>query len=135
MLASDLIAYLMDAGFTVYPDPNYIPAELPETKLPCLFIFGTGGYAPHEYVPTEKPTFQVIVKGKSHKALPANMAATEVLSKQLIKQLHRRSNYTAGSVHVFASTAIQSSPIPLGLDDKDRPMYSTNFMFYTKEEQ
>lgn len=135
MLASDLIAYLTDAGFTVYPDPNYIPAELPETKLPCLFIFGTGGYAPHEYVPTEKPTFQVIVKGKSYKALPANMAATEVLAKRLIKHLHRRSNYTVGSVHVFSSTAIQSSPIPLGLDDKDRPMYSTNFMFYTKEEQ
>lgn len=135
MLASNLIAHLTDAGFTVYPDPNFIPVELPETKFPCLFVFGTGGYAPHEYIPTARPTFQVIVKGKSYKALPANMAATEALAQRLIKHLHRRSNYTAGSAHVFSSTAIQSSPIPLGLDDKDRPTFSTNFMIYTKEEQ
>ncbi|KOP64362.1 hypothetical protein AMS62_03130 [Bacillus sp. FJAT-18019] len=134
MLASDLIAYLTDAGFTVYPDPNFIPAEIPETKLPCLFVFGTGGYSPHEYVPTERPTFQIIVKGKSYKVLPGNMASTESLAKQLIKHLHRQANYTAGSAHIFSSTATQSNPIPLGLDDKDRPMYSTNFMFYTKEE-
>lgn len=133
MLTSDLISYLADAGFSVYPDPNFIPAELPETKLPCLFVFGTGGYAPHEYVPTERPTFQVIVKGKSYKTSPANMAGAESLAKQLISHLHRRNNYNVGNSHVFSSTAIQSSPIPLGVDDKDRPMYSSNFMFYTKE--
>ncbi|MGG1879368.1 minor capsid protein [Paenibacillus cisolokensis] len=135
MVADDLIAYLEDSGYTVYPDPNFIPADLPERKLPCLFVFGTGGYAPHKYVPTERPTYQVIVKGKSYKALPANMAAAEALAKQLIKDLHRRSNYTAGGTHVLSSMAIQSTPIPLGLDDQDRPMYSTNFLFYTKEAQ
>ncbi|MEK4117693.1 minor capsid protein [Paenibacillus sp. FSL W8-0919] len=135
MLANDLITYLTDAGFSVFPDPNFIPAELPESKLPCLFIFGTGGYAPHEYVPTERLTFQIIVKGKSYKALPENMAAAESLAKQLIRLLHRRSNYMAGNTHVYSSTAAQSSPIPLGLDDQDRPMYSTNFVFYVKEEQ
>ncbi|MGG3278794.1 minor capsid protein [Paenibacillus solani] len=134
MFASDLIAYLTAAGLTVYPDPNFIPADLLEVKLPCLFVFDTGGYAPHAYVPTEKPTFQVIVKGKSYKALPANMAATEALAKRIVKHLHRRCNYIAGSTHVFSSTAMQQ-PIYLGLDDKDRPMYSVNFMFYTKEEQ
>lgn len=132
MLVSDLIAYLTDAGFTVYPDPNFIPAELPETKLPCLFVFGTGGYAPHEYVPTERPTYQVIIKGKSYKTLPANMAATEALAKQLEKSIHRKTNYLIGDTHVFSSKAVQQ-PIYLGLDDKERPMYSVNFMFYTKE--
>lgn len=133
MLANDLITYLTGSGFTVYPDPNFIPADLPEVKLPCLFVFGTGGYAPHDYVPTERPTFQVIVKGKSYKALPANMAAAEELAKQLVELLHRKANYLIGQTHVFSSKAMQQ-PIPLGLDDKDRPMYSLNFMFYTKEE-
>ncbi|WP_339816782.1 minor capsid protein [Paenibacillus sp. FSL R7-0216] len=135
MFANDLITYLTGAGFTVYPDPNFLPAEIPENKLPCLFVFGTGGYAPHEYVPTERPTFQVIIKGKSYKTLPANMAATEELGKQLIKHLHRRANYQAGSAGVISSTAAQPSPIPLGLDEGDRPMFSTNFMFYTKEDE
>ncbi|MGV2806131.1 hypothetical protein GNF85_21460, partial [Clostridium perfringens] len=110
------------------------PAELPESKLPCLFVFGTGGYAPHAYVPPERPTFQVIIKGKSYKAMPGNMAGAEALAKRLIKHLHRRTNYNTGTVYVLSSTANQSSPIPLGLDDKDRPMYSTNFVFYVKEE-
>jgi hypothetical protein len=134
MLASELIAYLTGAGFTVYPDPNFLPADLPEAKLPCLFVIGTGGYDPHAYLPTERPTFQIIVKGKSYKTLPANMAATEAVAKQLIGHLHRRPNYQVGSASVFSSLALQSSPIFLGLDDKDRPMFSTNFVFYTREE-
>ncbi|CAM3706227.1 minor capsid protein [Cohnella lubricantis] len=133
MLASELIEYLTAAGYTVYPDPNFIPADLPETKLPCLFVFGTGSFEPHAYVPTERPTFQVIVKGKSYKTLPANMAATEALAKGLIKHLHRRANYEVGETRVFSSLAQQSSPIPLGQDDADHPMFSTNFLFYTKE--
>jgi len=132
MLASDLIAYLTAAGFTVYPDPNFIPADLPENKYPCLFVFGTGGSAPHEYVPTERPTFQVIVKGKSYKANPANMASTEELAKNLIQHLHRRANFKVGEANVFSCLALQSNPIYLGLDSGDRPMYSTNFVFFTR---
>ncbi|MFF2016222.1 minor capsid protein [Paenibacillus sp. NPDC058177] len=133
MVANDLIAYLTASGYTVYPDANFLPADLPETKLPCLFVFGTGGYAPHDYVPTERPTFQVIVKGKSYKAAPNNMAAAELIAQGLKKLLHRKPNYTAGAVHVFSSTAAQP-PIYLGLDDKNRPTYSINFIFYTRED-
>lgn len=133
MLADDLIKFLTGVGLNVYPDPNFIPADLPETKLPCLFVFGSGGFAPHDYVPTERPTFQVFVKGKSYKTLPANMEATEKFAKSLVKLLHKKPNYMIGQTHVFSSKAMQP-PIPLGLDDKDRPMYSINFMFYVKEE-
>ncbi|KUP22411.1 hypothetical protein AWJ19_27735 [Paenibacillus sp. DMB5] len=132
MLATELIAYLTAAGYTVYPDANFISADLPEAKLPCLFVMDSGGGPPHNYVPTERPTYQIIVKGKSYKTLPANMAATEALAKQLKKLLHRKPNYLVGSTHVFASTATME-PIYLGLDTKDHPMYSTNFEFYTKE--
>lgn len=133
MLAIELIAYLAAAGYTVYPDANYIPAELPETKLPCLFVMDSGGRPPHDYIPTERPSYQIIVKGKSYKTLPTNMAATEALAKQLGKLFHRKSNYMIGNTYVFASTETMQ-PIPLGLDSKDHPMYSTNFEFYSKEE-
>lgn len=132
MLAIELIAYLTAAGYTVYPDANYIPADLPETKLPCLFVMDSGGHPPDKYVPTQRPTYQIIVKGKSYKALPSNMAATEALAKELGKLLHRKSNYMIGNTYVFSSTETMA-PIYLGLDARDQPMYSTNFEFYSKE--
>ncbi|NUU62698.1 minor capsid protein [Paenibacillus agri] len=134
MVANDLITFLTAAGYTIYPDEGFIPADLPENKLPCLFVLGTGGYAPHDYIPRGTPTYQVIVKGKSYKAKPANKAATEAEAKRLIDFLHRRTNYTAGSSYVWSSKAVQSNPISLGLDDKDRPMYSTNFIFSVRED-
>lgn len=133
MQSNDLIQYLSAEGYTVYPDANFIPAELPENKLPCLFVWDTGGFAPHSYVPTERPTWQIIVKGKSYKSNPMNMSATEAIAKQLKGLFHRKVNYTVGSTHVFSSLAMQQ-PIYLGLDDADRPMYSINFLFYVREE-
>jgi hypothetical protein len=133
VLANDLITYLGAAGFTVFPDADFIPAEIAENKLPCLFVMSTGGFAPHSYVPTNRSTFQVIVKGKSYKTLPTNMAAAEAYAKELINHLHRRPNYIAGGAKVFSSLAMQSNPVTLGLDDQNRPMYSTNFTFYTRE--
>lgn len=133
MLGADLIAYLTGSGFSVSPIANFIPADTPDNKLPAIFVMGSGGFAPHEYVPTERPTFQMIVKGKSFKTNAANLAATEAEAKRLIKFLHRRSNYFVGGSLVFSSTAMQSNPIFLGVDEQNRPMYSTNFMFYLRE--
>jgi len=110
MLATDLIAYLTSAGFTVYPDPNFIPASLPENKYPCLFVFGTGGFAPHPYVPTERVTFQIIIKGKPYKSDPYNMANAEALAKSLIRHLHRKANFTVGSVQVFFVSGFAVQP-------------------------
>lgn len=133
MLSEELIGYLTLSGFSVYPDANFIPPDMPEAKYPCLFVMGSGGFAPHSYVPTERPTYQIIVKGKSYKTLPANMATTEAYAKELITHLHRRSNYLIGSAYVFSSLAMQPNPIPLGLDIHDRPMFSTNFVFHARE--
>lgn len=133
MQSNDLIQYLTTEGFTVYPDANFIPAELPESKHPCLFVMDSGGFAPHMYVPTERPTWQIIVKGKSYKTNPLNMAATETIANQLKDLLHRKVNYMIGSTRVFSSLAMQQ-PIYLGLDDADRPMYSINIVFYVREE-
>lgn len=133
MQSKELIEYLTLSGFTVYPDANFIPPDMPEDKYPCMFVHGSGGFAPHRYVPTERPTFQIIVKGKSYKTTPANMATTEAYAKEVILHLHRRVNYLVGGTHVFSSLAMQSNPIPLGLDNLDRPMFSTNFVFHVRE--
>ena len=134
MLSEDLISFLALSGFNVFPDEGFIPPDVPDAKLPCLFVFGTGGYAPHDYIPQDKPTYQVIIMGKSYKANPANKAAAEAEAKRLINFLHRKHNYDAGNAYIWSSKAAQSNPIPLGLDEKDRPMYSTNFIFSVRGE-
>lgn len=132
MLSEDLISFLTLSGFNVFPEEGFIPADISESKLPCVFVYGTGGYAPHDYIPLDRPTYQIIVKGKSYKDNPTNKAATEKEAKRLISLLHRKHNYNAGNTYVWSSKATQTNPIALGLDEKDRPMYSTNFVFQVK---
>jgi hypothetical protein len=132
LLSKDLISFLTLSGFNTYPDEGFIPATLPEAQYPCLFVFASGGYAPHDYLPRDNPTYQVIIKGESYKANPANKTAAEALAKQLIDLLHKKHNLMVGDAYVWSIKAAQSNPIPLGLDEQDRPMYSTNFIFQTK---
>jgi hypothetical protein len=132
---SNLIEYMKNAGFSVFPDPNFIPNTVADHLLPACFVYGNGGYAPHEYVPTERPTFQVVVKGKSYKTNPTSMLEAEVAAKSIIKHFHRKANYSIGNHRIFSSQAMQSNPIPLGRDEQDRPMYSVNLLFYTMEDE
>jgi hypothetical protein len=133
MRAKELIDYLTAGGFNVFPDPNFIPADIPESQLPALFVFGTGGFESHKYLPLERPTFQVIIKGKSYKSNPLNMDLAEQEAKRLIDHLDKETNYLIGTSHVYESIAMQSNPIPLGLDPHDLPMFSTNFRFRVRE--
>ncbi|MEC1714761.1 minor capsid protein [Schinkia azotoformans] len=133
MESKDLIQYLTDSGFNVFPDANFIPADITESQLPALFVFGTGGFASHDYLPFKNPTFQVIVKGKDYQGDYSQMSATESLANNLIQLLNNKSNYLIGNTEVIFSKAMQSNPIPLGLDDKSRPTFSTNFQFRIKE--
>lgn len=129
MKTKDLIDYLTSQGFNVFPQPNFIPGDIKESQLPALFVFGTGGFSSHDYLPVERPTFQVIVKGQNFKQDPNSMTLTEQEAKRLINHLDKKTNYAIGSTHVYLSRSNQSHPIPLGVDDKDRPTFSINFTF------
>lgn len=131
MRSDDLIDFLTSEGFSASPDPNFIPDEVKESRLPALFVFGTGGGEAHRYLPIDQPTFQVVVKGKSYKADPRNMAATEEVARSLIRLLDKRTNIQIGDTYAYSVTAMQSNPLYLGLDTHDRPMFSTNFRFRT----
>jgi hypothetical protein len=129
MRAKELIDYLTTQGYNVFPDPNFIPAELPESQLPALFVFGTGGYQPHADLFWERPTFQVIVVGKNYKQDFSQMDMTEQLAKQLIDHFEKKEGFIIGDSHIKESRALQSNPIPLGLDKQNRPQFSINLLF------
>lgn len=131
MKTTELIDYLTSQGFRTYPTPNFLPGNVDESQLPALFVFSTGGYGSDDSLPIQTPTFQIIVKGKSFKLDPINMQAAEDLARDLILHLDKRIDFTVGSSRVLACRAVQSNPIPIGLDDDGRPTFSTNFVFRT----
>jgi hypothetical protein len=120
------IEFLINKGVMVFPDPNYMP-DVEESQLPALFVFGSGGSEPDDELPMEFPSFQIIVKGKSQLADSTQMDKTEQLAKSLMNHLKKVNHQFIGSNLVYYIRPIQSSPIPIGLDMKDRPVYSTNF--------
>lgn len=126
MRAQEFINFLIDEGFNVFPDPNFIP-DVEESQLPALFVFGSGGGEPDDELPMEFPTFQVIVKGRSYKADSSQMDKTEKLAKQLINKMHQVNRRFIGSNLVYYIRSVQSNPIPIGLDTLERPVFSTNF--------
>lgn len=128
MSAKELIDYLILLGFTVYPDPHHMP-EVPEDMLPCLFVFGSGGYGSDIDLPIKNPSFQIVVKGKNFKKNPQEMSNTENLAMSLISALDQMTNYTIGGNTIYHSRSQQSNPIPIGLDINDHPIFSTNFNF------
>ncbi|WP_041123049.1 minor capsid protein [Jeotgalibacillus alimentarius] len=133
MTGTELIEYLSAEGFNVFPDPNFIPAEMDESQLPALFVFSTGGGQSDNDLPLDFPNFQVVLKGKSYSINPIRMHETETLAKALIKLLNKKVHYQIGKSYIYISRAIQSNPIPIGLDEKDRPIFSTNFSFKIQE--
>lgn len=128
MTGTEFIAYLISLGFNVFPDPNHIP-DVPQSQLPALFVFGTGGSNSEPDLPIKYPSFQVVVKGKSYKTDYSQMAKTEELAISLIYKLDQKNNYTIGGNTIYYSRAQPSQPIPIGLDIHDNPVFSTNFNF------
>jgi hypothetical protein len=126
MRSKEFIDFLTAEGFHVFPDPNFMP-QLKESQLPTLFVFGSGGFEPDRELPMEFPTFQVFAKGKNYKVDFTQMDATEQLCKQLIRQLQEVDHLVIGSNLVYSIRSMQSNPIPIGLDEQDRPTFSMNF--------
>jgi hypothetical protein len=128
MTGKEFIDYLIGEGFNVFPDANFMP-DLEESQLPALFVFGTGGSEADEDLPIQYPTFQVIIKGKNYKSDNTQMNSTEKLAKNLIYLLDKKTHYQIGKNLIYHSKAMQSNPIPIGIDIHDRPVFSTNFRF------
>lgn len=126
MRAKELIDHLTALDFKVYPQANFMP-DLEESQLPALFVMGVAGSEADRDLPIEYPAFQIIVKGKNFQDDPSQMDKTELLSKELIDKLRTETQARIGDNLVYFVRARQSEPIPIGLDTKERPTFSTNF--------
>ncbi|WP_392454809.1 minor capsid protein [Chryseomicrobium aureum] len=129
MQTEELIEHLITLGYSVYPEPNFIPDIEEDTKFPCLFVIANGGGATDEYLPIRFPSFQIVVKGKNAKTTPNQFVDTEALAQGLIDFFDQKTNFIIGTNTIYYCRSQSSMPIPIGLDLRDRPTYSLNFNF------
>lgn len=135
--AIELVDYINNfIEYTFYI--NEFPAV---SRDDSAFIRMTGGGTPSEWTTLKKPTFQVLVRHNEKGAQYAEMKAYEIFDF-----LHNRKTFTLDDVelgdsyylgmdvevpqslkHIVHCTANQSSPMYIGRDDNNRPIYSMNF--------
>lgn len=116
--------------FTIAELKSYVESVVPYTyyhnEFPdsagdnAAFVRIFGGYAPNQWLPTRRPSFQVIVRNRSG-------PAAEAKAYELYNAFHRKQFYVIGNQRIVASFADQSAPLYLGQDENGRPTYSVNF--------
>ena len=79
-----------------------------------------GGFAPSQWTPKRRPSFQVVVRA-------ALGSKAEEVANAVYDAIHQAGNFAIGSQHITGVFADQSAPLYLGLDENNRVMYSVNF--------
>lgn len=129
MQTKELIEYLTSLGYSVYPTPNHVPDLDNEFLFPCLFVIANGGGSTDIELPIQYPSYQVILKGKNALIDPLQFELTEVVGQTLIDLLDQKENFRIGKNTVYYCRSQTSSPIPIGMDLKNRPTYTINLDF------
>lgn len=102
-------------AYTYYP--NEFPSTAPDD---CGYVRIFGGFAASQWTPKQRPTLQVVVRGK-------NGITTESKAWAIYGAFHQRTDFVIGTQKISSCFADQSAPLYLGLDGNNRPMYSVNF--------
>lgn len=140
--AIDLIDYVNN-----YIDYTFYINEFPAvSRDDCAFIRMTGGFPASEWTSVKKPSFQVVVRHNEKGAQYAEQKAYEIF-----EFFHNRQAFTLDEAELGDSyylgmnlevpqslrsivhcRAEQSTPMYLGRDENNRPIYSMNFTLVTK---
>ena len=90
-----------------------------------IAIFLTSGLPPDKDQPIRKPTVQILVRNTDAKTGLEKAEAIFALLHQQYETL------TMGSTDIMKIDAIQE-PSPLGYDDNQRHIFSTNYVFWIR---
>lgn len=121
MVIDDVYTYIgeqtsLTAGTDLFKSRQ---TEEPENQT---VVYNTGGFEPDRYLPTEEPTFQVLVRNKSYQT-GATLAQTifELLNRVANQQL------VDGGIYFYYIFGMQS-PAHIGRDERGRHEFSINFV-------
>ena len=130
--ATDIAALLETRGEgTVGTDIfiNKAPEKIAVTTYPIASINDTGGFDPQITFETRnyEPTIQVFIVGKA-----SDFAASETFLFAIVDELLKPLTLTAAPYEYYGIYQ-QGDVIPLGEDDKQRPLFSANFRVSRRE--
>lgn len=128
------IALLLDEqGVGVFEpdddDGTLFLEKLPQSPDAAIGIFSTGGYEASGTHGYDRPVTQVRIRGEKHGVTGALAKARAVYAA--LQGLH--STTLPDGTYVVSCKGLQSGPVSIGFDDNDRPEYTINFVWETRD--
>lgn len=124
-LTDDIAEYLAAQGIGTVGTDIFVD-HLPDLPDSCVAVMQTGGQQPSIYLPTKRPTFQVIVRNATHPGGEDRLASVRGL-------LHNLYNTPLNSGQTYAYYVQASSEGGfIGKDAAGRYEFSANFQCLTR---
>jgi hypothetical protein len=104
---------------------TYVGNSFPKTSnFPddCATVSLTGGFPTDQWTGKKQPTFQVQVRAGANRIGDAEDRAYEIH-----ELLSNQREVTIGTSRVVIIRAMNSTPIYIGTDESNRPIYTMNF--------
>lgn len=121
MIIDDVYTFL-GAETSLTCGTNLFKSRQTDSPNDQVVVYDTGGFEPDHYLPTAKPTFQVLVRNTSY-------ATGQSLVNDIVEALHQKTNIelVEGSKY-FYYIFLMYEPEHIGRDDKGRHEFSINFV-------
>lgn len=120
MNAQDYIDFIeAKVAYSYYPYAFPIAEHIPNA---CAVIKPYGGFPKDVETKVERPSFQILVRGDEY-----DFQSTEAKAIELNDALGSLQEVVIGGRGVTKIQALNSSPIYIGMDELNRPLFSINF--------
>ena len=128
MLISQIAKYLTAAAVVTFSEDtaggDCFIEKLPQDPDAAVALIGTGGFRSDSKLGYASPTFQVLVRGA-----PSDPRAAEAKAQAIYDALHGLRNTTLDDgTWLVSCFGIQSAPVHVERDARDRHLYSLNFL-------
>lgn len=137
MLTRAIAKHLDTLGIVSYSDTavrgtNCFVQHMPDEPDAAVAIMATGGNALGSRLAYDEPNVQILVRGAAHDHATPYGTARSIFSALHCLDLTVLDVGGVDEVFVQSITALQSDPIPLGVDANERQEWSLNFACSTK---
>jgi hypothetical protein len=121
MIIDDVYTFL-GAETSLTCGTNLFKSRQTDSPNDQVVVYDTGGFEPDHYLPTAKPTFQVLVRSTSY-------ATGAGYVDEIVEALHQLANVTLVTHSIyFYYIFLMNEPSHIGRDDKGRHEFSINFV-------
>lgn len=112
--------------------PVYMSGSAPDEPDDVVVLTASGGpgplYVQDGSIAVSRPTVQVICRGSGYAAAEAHHNAIFDILSAVTNSVASTSTSTGVDPFYLTITPLQSSPISMGQDPKERPLLSCNYM-------